>query len=102
MYIMRSKGSWSVAAARRRFAALLKASVHEPQAVYRRQKVAAVVVSPEVFARLEKPVEQRWATMGGALDEIRRIAREEHYTLRTGKRTTRPNAFVKVLREHSR
>lgn len=98
---------WNVATARKQFAKVLRAAEHEPQYVYRRGKVAAVVVSPQDHAKRGlqtggSPVAGDWKNMKECLDEISRIARETGYGLKIPKRTTRPNAFAEMLHQRSR
>jgi len=87
---------WSVAAARRRFARLLKSAVHEPQAVYRRGSVAAVVVGPETYRRLSGG--RDGGTLADAFAELREICRKERYKLRMSPRRDRPQPFAGILR----
>ncbi len=90
---------WNVAAARRKFAAVLKAAEQEPQYVYRRGKVAAVVVSPnQLPAGIGREQPRRWATMKEALDELKKIAREEQYSMHAPKRTLWSREFARSKR----
>jgi hypothetical protein len=98
--MVRSRPKWSVAAARRRFATLLKSAVHEPQAVYRRGSMAAVVVGPEIYRHLSGGKDR--GTLADAFAELREICRKERYRLKTPPRRDRPQPFVKALRELAR
>jgi len=45
---------WSVAEARKHFSDLVKAAENEPQLVFRRKELAAVVIDPGLFDRFAK------------------------------------------------
>lgn len=86
---------WTVAKARRRFADLMKSAVREPQPVYNRERVAAVVVGPDAYRELAKrPLRKSSATLAELFAEGREICRREGYVLETPKRRDRPNAFT--------
>ena len=91
---------WNVATARRQFASLLKAAAREPQAVYSRGSVAAVVVAPEAYRHLSGGNDR--GTLADAFAELREICRKERYTLKTPARRDRPQPFARMLRELAR
>ena len=90
------KNGWNVGDAKQQFSEVLRRSETEPQLIYRRKQLIAAVVSvDETKARtLAKN-----KTIAERLAEVREIARQENYRLPTSRRTTRENAFVKVLDE---
>jgi hypothetical protein len=91
MYIMARKTRWSVATARQHLPRVIASAAREPQAIYRRNELVAVVVSPAVAARAAPhPPEP---SLEGALAELRTICVEEDYDLlvpRRRNRRTRP------------
>jgi len=98
--MVKSGSKWNVATARRRFASLLSAAVYEPQAVYRRGTVAAVVIGPEIYQDLSGRKDR--GTLADSFAELREICRKERYSLKTPPRLDRPQPFVKTLRELAR
>jgi len=71
-------------------------AVHEPQAVYRRGSMAAVVVGPETYRRLSGGKDG--GTLADAFTELREICRKERYRLKTPPRRDRPQPFAGILR----
>jgi hypothetical protein len=90
MYIMaQPRKPWTIASARQNLPALIRSAAREPQRVYRRNKLVATVVSPELSDKLvgEPSLADRFA-------ELRRICAEENYELVIPPRRDRANPFV--------
>jgi prevent-host-death family protein len=91
----RNPSEWSIVAARREFAALIRAAEERPQLIKNRNRLVAVVVDPAEYVRFEE-----WRSGAGgrsvadAFDELRSICREESYELLIPDRADRPNPFV--------
>jgi hypothetical protein len=93
MYMMatpRKRRRWTIASARQRLPKLIAMAAREPQAVYRRDKLVAAVVSPELKQEMDAAaVGGRGPTLAAALDELRGLCAEEGYTLAPPKRIDR-------------
>jgi len=77
---------WTVASARRQLPALLGAAAREPQRVYKRNKLVATVVSPEVADRVgARP------SLADSLSELQRLCAQEDYELPPVERRDRPD-----------
>jgi hypothetical protein len=81
MYMMKKKARtrWTIANARRDISTLVSSAAREPQPLYRRNKLVATVVSPDVAGSLVEP--GRRSAVADALTELRDICAEEGYTL---------------------
>jgi hypothetical protein len=88
----RKKIRWTIATARQGLPKLIASAAREPQAVYRRNKLVATVVSPQLGAELQAARQAR-PTMAEALAELRRICAEEDYELSVPERSNRPASF---------
>jgi PHD/YefM family antitoxin component YafN of YafNO toxin-antitoxin module len=95
MYIMKSKKArWTIASARQRLPTLIRSAASEPQAVYRRNKLVASVVSPELFLEMERTrMAGQRPRLADALAELRRLCAEEAYELQLPARRNRSNPF---------
>jgi PHD/YefM family antitoxin component YafN of YafNO toxin-antitoxin module len=92
--------SWKVAEAKQNFSRLLREAHHEPQLIYRRDRLVAALVEPETFEEFRRWREERdRATLGERFAELRRICAEDDYDLPTSERRNRPNPFADVLDE---
>jgi prevent-host-death family protein len=91
---------WKIAEAKRHFSELVRAASDEPQLILNRDRVVAAVIDPSVLKEFEawRSAKQR-PTLGDVFAELRAICIEENYTLKTGGRMDRPNAFVEMLDE---
>jgi antitoxin (DNA-binding transcriptional repressor) of toxin-antitoxin stability system len=83
------KMRWTIASARQNLPSLVSLAAHEPQAIYRRDKLVARLVAAQDAA--ESTLGPSLATM---LAEIQQICAEEDYSLDAGKRRPRPNPLV--------
>jgi PHD/YefM family antitoxin component YafN of YafNO toxin-antitoxin module len=66
---------WSVAEARANLPEVFAAAAHEPQAIFRHNEPAAVVVAPRTFLALEaRRAERERETLADAFAALRRLA----------------------------
>jgi prevent-host-death family protein len=66
---------WSVAEARANLPEVFAAAAHEPQAIFRHNEPAAVVVAPRTFVALEaRRAQLERATLADAFAALRRLA----------------------------
>jgi hypothetical protein len=95
MYIMseRPPKRWTIAKARQHLPKLIALAAREPQAVYRRDKLVAGVVSPELKQKIEATgLAYRAPSLAAELEELRGLCAEEDYQLSTPKRVDRKPA----------
>lgn len=73
---------WSVAEARQHFSDLVAAAEGEPQLIYRRKQLAAVVIDPQLFDRFARwlATEQR-RTVADAFADLRVIVDSTGWSL---------------------
>jgi hypothetical protein len=91
----RSAVNWSIAEAKQRFSEVVRRSAEEPQFIYNRDRLVAVMVQPEAFRGYEAWREERdRRTVGEAFAELRAICAEEGYELQLAPREDRPNPFA--------
>jgi hypothetical protein len=97
MYIMSEKKKrWTIASARERLPTLIRSAAREPQAVYRRDKLVASVIGPNLFLEMERAqAAQKRPRLAEALAELRRLCAEESYELPRPPRRNRSNPFAK-------
>lgn len=95
--------NWNVAEAKQKLSEVLRAASEEPQRIYNRQKLVAMIVDGETFEefqRWKERSEQR--TIGEEFAELRAISAEEGgWELPTSVRKDRPNSFVEALEDVS-
>jgi len=99
MYMMkkRDKGlqRWSVAEARANLPKVFASAAREPQAVYRRNRRVAVVVSPRTFDSLEaERAAQKTRSLADAFAELRDLGG----SIPEPRRRNRPNPFARSRR----
>ena len=82
---------WTISSARQNLPALVAACAREPQAIYRRRRLVAAVLSPEALDELEAA---RKTTLGSAFARLRQICQEDGHELHPAPRTDRPNPFA--------
>ena len=89
------KKKWTITEARYRFAEVIESSVAEPQPIYKRGKLTAVLVDAQTFAEFlrwrEKHAER---SIADATDELRQICKEDGYEFATEDRRDRTNPLV--------
>ena len=94
MYIMDKddKRKWTISGARKGLPKLIASAAREPQALYRRDKLVAAVVSPELKREIEaRGLGDAKRPLAAALGELRRLCSEDGYELTTPKRQDRIN-----------
>ena len=89
MYMMPAK-KWTIATARQNLPALIGSAAREPQRVYRRNKLVAAVVSPELADELA--ASQRRPKLAEAVAQLRQLCEQENYELSTPPRKNRPDS----------
>jgi hypothetical protein len=88
MYMMsQPRAKWTIARARQQLPALIGAAAREPQRVYKRDRLVAAVVSPEVAEGLSaaRP------PLAESLGELQRLCAQEKYELPEVTRRDRPD-----------
>ena len=82
---------WGTGEAKQRFSEVLRRSAEEPQLIYSRDRLVAVVVSAADYAELERARESRQRqTLAERFAEVRDICARYDYELDTGVRADRP------------
>ena len=84
MYMMSAK-RWTIATARQQLPALIASAAREPQRVYRRRELVAMVMGPDAAdaaARAQPP-------LADELAELQRLCVEEDYELPVARRQNR-------------
>jgi prevent-host-death family protein len=77
---------WSVAEARKHFSDLVNAAADEPQLVYRRKQLAAVVIDPRLFERFsEWLARDQQRSVADAFADLRVIVDSTGWSLGPGK-----------------
>ena len=86
--------TWNVAQAKQRFSEVLRRAQGEPQLVYRRKELVAVILAPHAYEEMRERVEARRQTLAEVTEPIRAVMRSEGYELEVGSRADRPNPFA--------
>jgi hypothetical protein len=86
-----AKKSWSIATARQHLPQLVGLAAREPQLVYRRDKLVAAVVSPELAVEASRLGR---ASLASKLAELQRLCAEERYALAAPPRRDRRNPLA--------
>jgi prevent-host-death family protein len=89
--------NWSVADAKQQLSELLRQARSEPQRVYRRRELVAVVVDPATFDRLQRQAEPPAVTLEQAAARVREVLAEEGYELELPARRDRDSGFGQDL-----
>jgi hypothetical protein len=88
MYMMsQPRAKWTIARARQQLPALIGAAAREPQRVYRRDKLVAAVVSPE----LAEGLAAARPGLAESLAELQELCAQEDYQLPEVTRRDRPD-----------
>lgn len=94
--------NWKMAEAKQRFSEVVRRSADEPQLIYNRERLVAVVVPPQTFHGYEEWRQEReHRTVADAFAELRLLCEEEGYELKLPQRSDRPNPFAEALDEHA-
>jgi len=86
-----AKSPWTISTARQHLPELVASAAKEPQAIYRRNRLVAAVLSPEALEELKAA---RKTSVGSAFARLRQICDEESYELVPALRHDRPNPFA--------
>lgn len=87
---------WGVAEAKGRLSELIRQASREPQLVYRRHELVAVVVDPVTFERTRPHEEPRRRTLAEAATEARGVLTDERFDLEVPERRDRPTSLDEV------
>ncbi|YAF95382.1 MAG: type II toxin-antitoxin system Phd/YefM family antitoxin [Nodularia sp. CChRGM 3473] len=91
---------WRIAQAKQRFSELINAALKEPQRIYNRTQLVAVVVEAELFEEFLSWRQQReQISLADAFGELRQITTEEDYSLEAPSRQDRFNPFADSLND---
>ena len=85
------KKKWTIATARQHLPELVGLAAHEPQRVYRRDRLVAAVVSPQLADEIEAV--QR-PTLATKLAELQRLCADDGYELAAPPRQDRANPLA--------
>lgn len=81
---------WRIAEAKQQFSEVVRRSGDAPQKIYRRDRLVAAVVSPDVLATVEAVRRQQSPrTLADTLSELRAACQEERYELELPERRNR-------------
>lgn len=90
--------SWKVGEAKQRFSELLRAATREPQGVFNRDRLVAVVIDADTHEAFQAwRAKQREGSLAEAFRQLRQLLLEERYTLKLPRRRDRLNRFTSVL-----
>jgi hypothetical protein len=82
---------WTIATARQHLPEVIGLAAREPQRLYRRDKLVAAVVSPELA---DKVADRDRPSLAATLAELQRLCAEEDYTLTAPPRRGRSNPLI--------
>lgn len=84
--------TWRIGEAKQRFSEVVRRSGTEPQEIYNRDRLVAVVVSPDLLQEIQRLQRKRSVrTLAETFSEVRELCTEEGYELETGERRDREN-----------
>ena len=90
--------NWKIAEAKQRFSEVVRETAEEPQLIYKRGRLVAVLMNAEEYGAFEAWKEERQRpSMAEAIAEIRKICEQEDYELEIPDRRDRPNPFAEAL-----
>jgi hypothetical protein len=81
---------WTIAAARQNLPELVSRAAEAPQRVYRRDKLVAAVVNPEMIEGLER---QNRPSLAARFAGLQQLCAEENYRFEAPPRRDRANPF---------
>ena len=91
---------WSVAEAKQKFSAMLRASTTGPQQILNRGQVVAAVIDAKTFKAFQTwRQQQSTSSLADAFAELRKLCEEENYTLATPTRRNRKNPFTEAFND---
>jgi hypothetical protein len=99
VHVAPAKKTWTIATARQHLPEVVSLAAIEPQHVYRRHKLVAAIVSPELANEVEA---RRQPSLAAKLAELQQLCAEEAYELSVPPRQDRRNALVAPRRTRKR
>ncbi len=89
---------WSIADAKQKFSAVLRAAATKPQQILNRGQVIAAVIDAKTFESFQAwRQQQNVSSLADIFTELRELCKEENYVLTTPVRQNRKNAFTEVV-----
>jgi prevent-host-death family protein len=89
---------WSIADAKQKFSAVLRASAKEPQQILNCRQEDAAVIDAKTFESFQAWRQQQDTTsLADVFAELRKLCEEEHYTLATPVRRNQKNALAEMF-----
>lgn len=85
---------WNIAKAKQDFSEVVRAASTEPQRVFNRDRLVAVVVSADEFEIFAAWRRREAGSFGSTMAALRRICQEEDYSLELPLRSDRANPFA--------
>lgn len=94
--------NWKIAEAKQQFSEVVRRSASEPQLIFNRDRLVAVLVPPQTFKGYEEwRRERQHRTVADAFAELRALCEAEGYELELPERSNRPNPFAEALDERT-
>ncbi len=93
--------NWKITEAKQKFSELIHSVLKEPQLIYNRDRLVAVVIEAESYGKflawqeLQNQI-QNQTSVAVALQELQKLCTEENYTLMVPPRQDRRNTFVET------
>ncbi len=85
---------WKIAQAKKSFSEMIHRARKEPQFIYNRDSIVAVIINPEEYDEYQEFRENRnHSSLATAFDELRGICEKEDYTLALPARKDRKVVF---------
>jgi PHD/YefM family antitoxin component YafN of YafNO toxin-antitoxin module len=92
--------TWNIAQAKQKFSEVVRLTAEEPQVIYNRDQVVAVMVDAKEYAAFEQwRARKAPRTLGEAFAELRALAAGDEDPIPLAPRRDRPNAFLAMLDE---
>ena len=89
--------NWKITEAKQKFSELIHSVLKEPQLIYNRDRLVAVVIEAESYGKFLAWQElQNQTSVAVALQELQKLCTEENYTLIVPPRQDRRNTFVET------
>lgn len=87
--------NWKIGEAKQNLSRVVRESAEEPQLIFNRDRLVAVVVEPESFQEFQEWRQRReQRSLGEAFAELRALCEEEGYELIVPERSDRVNEFA--------
>ncbi|MFW5771033.1 MAG: type II toxin-antitoxin system prevent-host-death family antitoxin [Spirochaetota bacterium] len=86
---------WKIAEAKKKFSEMIHRVHDEPQVIYNRDTIVAVVIDPEEYEEYRSFKESREKkSLASAFEELRSICGDESYEITVPERTNRENQWT--------